>query len=193
MEKNAQYSEYNNRRVEKRSQKLEDAGQFRIMEDMGGRFTRGFKPRFGEVRQVKEIQGATVLDDKGKDHLTKFVLPVSETTNDAGPRRIEQRGSALTDATRRQRLQPYATELIKFLRREGKSVTTATASKHLREQPGFTAAMANVPSFGAFIRLFDSLQLVTGSATGGASKVRLTNDAPRRRMRAKQPDPDMQV
>ena len=163
------------------------------MEDMGGKFTRGFKPKFGQVHQVKEVQGATVVDDKGKDNLTKFVLPVSDTTNDAGPRKIEQRGSALTDATRRQRLQHYANESVKFLRCEGKAVTAATASKHLREQPGFTAAMANVPSFGAFIRLFDTLKLVTGSATGGASKVRLTSEAPRRRMRAKQPDPDRQV
>ena len=82
---------------------------------------------------------------------------------------------------------------MNFLRRQGRPVTTATASKHLREQPGLGAAMGNVPSFGAFIRLFDSLQLVTGSGTGGASKVRLTNEAPRRRMRAKQPDPDRQV
>lgn len=105
-DKNAKYSEYNHKRVEKRGQKIQDAGQFRGMADMGGKFTRGFKPRFGEVRQVKEIQGATVVDDKGKNHLTKFVLPVSDTTNDAGPRRIEQRGSQLTDATRRARLQP---------------------------------------------------------------------------------------
>jgi hypothetical protein len=41
--------------------------------------------------------------------------------------------------------------------------------------------------------LFNSLKLVIGSGTGGASKVRLTNDAPRRRMRVKQPDPDRQV
>ena len=192
-DKNARYSEYNHKRVEKRGQKLEDAGQFRGMEDMGGKFTRGFKPRFGEVRQVKEIDGAVVVDDKRKDHLTKFVLPVSDTTNDAGPRRIEQRGSQLTDATRRGRLQPYANELISFLRRKGAAVTAATASKHLREQPGFTAAMGNVPSFGAFIRLFDSLKLVTGSGTGGASKVRLTDEAPRRRLRGKQPDPDRRV
>ncbi len=192
-DKNARYSEYNHRRVEKRGQKIEGAGQFRIMEDMGGKFTRGFKPRFGEVRQVKEIEGAVVVDTKGKDHLTKFVLPVSDTTNDAGPRRIEQRGSQLTDATRRARLQPYANELVNFLRRRGHAVTTATASKHLREQPGFTVAMNNVPSFGAFIRLFDSLKMMTGSGTGGASKVRLANEAPRRRLRGKQADPDRQV
>ena len=186
--KNARYSDFNHQRVEKRAAKIEDTGQFRIMEDMGGKFTRGFKPKFGEVRQVKEIQGATVVDNKDKDHLTKFVLPVSDTTNDAGPRKIEQRGSQLTDATRRERLRPYANELVNFLRRQGKAVTTATASKHLREQAGFTTAMNNVPSFGAFIRLFDSLKLVTGSGTGGASKVRLTNEAPRRRLRGKQPD-----
>ena len=125
--------------------------------------------------------------------MTKFELPVSDTTNDAGPRKIEQRGSQLTDATRRERLQPYANELISFLRRKGAAVTTATASKHLREQQGFTAAMGNVPSFSAFIRLFDSLKLVTSSGTGGASKVRLTNEAPRRRLRGKQPAPDRQV
>ena len=142
---------------------------------------------------MKEVQGATVVDDKGKDHLTKFVLPVSDTTNDAGPRRIEQRGSQLTDATRRARPQPYATELVNYLRRKGAAVTAATASKYLREQPGFTAAMGNVPSFGAFIRLFASLKLVTGSGIGGANKVRLTNEAPRRRLRTKQPDPDRQV
>lgn len=96
-DKNARYADYNQRRIEKRWQKIENAGQFRIMEDMGGKFTRGFKPRFGEVRQVKEMQGAVVVDNKDKDHLTKFVLPVEDTTNDAGPRRIEQRGSALTE------------------------------------------------------------------------------------------------
>ena len=192
-EKNARYGDYNHQRVEKRGQKLEETGQFRGMEDMGGKFTRGFKLKFGQVRQVREVQGATVVDDKGKDHLTKCVLPVSDTTNDAGPRKIEQRGSQLTDATRRERLQPYANELVNFLRRQGKAVTTATASKHLREQAGFTAAMGNVPSFSAFIKLFDSLKLVTSAGTGGASKVRLANEAPRRRMRVKQPDPDRRV
>ena len=42
-EKNARYGDYNHQRVEKRGQKLEETGQFRGMEDMGGKFTRGFK------------------------------------------------------------------------------------------------------------------------------------------------------
>lgn len=190
--KNAAFSEHNHTRAEKRKDKLEDVGQFRIMEDAGGNFTRGFKPRFGEVREVDVVTGSVVKDTKGGEHLTKFVLPVREVTNDAGPRRIELRGSALTNATRRTRLQPFANKLITFLRNKGGSVTTATASKHLREQRGFTTAMNNVPSFGAFIRLFDSLQLVTGASTGGASKVRLTNLS-RRRIRGKQSDPERRV
>ena len=75
-DKNARYADYNHQRIEKRARTLEDAGQFRGMEDMGGKFTRGFKPRYGEVRQVKEVQGATVVDAKGKDHLKKLVLQV---------------------------------------------------------------------------------------------------------------------
>ena len=115
-DKNARYSEYNHRRVEKRASKLEETGQFRGMEDMGRKCSRGFKPRFGEVRQLQEVQDAMVVDDRGKDHLNKFALPVADTTNNAGPRRIEQRGSQLTDATRRARLQPDASELVDFLR-----------------------------------------------------------------------------
>ena len=53
--------------------------------------------------------------------------------------------------------------------------------------------MRDVPSFGAFIKLFDSLELVTSDASGGASKVRLTEEAPprRRRARTKRPDPNI--
>ena len=72
-------------------------------------------------------------------------------------------------------------------------VTSATASKYLRQDPAFAAAMRNVPSFGAFIKLFDSLELVTSDASGGSSKVRLTEEAPprRRRARTKRPDPNI--
>ena len=35
--------------------------------------SRGFKPRFGEVKQVKAVDGAEVLDSADKDYLTKVV------------------------------------------------------------------------------------------------------------------------
>ena len=40
-DKNARYSEQNHTCVDKRAQKLEDAGQFRGMEDMGGSLLEG--------------------------------------------------------------------------------------------------------------------------------------------------------
>ena len=180
-DKNAKYAAFNRQRVEKRARTLEATGQFRPMEDTGGKFTRGFRPRYGEVKQVKEIQGAEVVDGRDRGYLTKFVQPVTETTEDAGPVRIEQRGSELIDRTRRERLKPFADELIRFLKTKNGEVTTATASKHLRQNHAFQIAMRNLPSFGAFVRLFDAFELVTSNTSGGTSKVRLTDRAPRRR------------
>ena len=115
-EKHAKYAAFNRKRVDQRARALEEAGNFRAMEDRGGKFTRGFKPRFGEVKQVKELQDAEVVDLAGKDYLTKFVQPIAESTEDAGPVRIEQRGSELIDSTRRSCLQSFADELIRFVR-----------------------------------------------------------------------------
>ena len=153
---------------------LERAGKFRpIVIDKGGPTSRGVKPRYGEIKTVKEIQGADVIDQNNKVYSTKFVLPVSETTEDAGPTRIERGGSELVDRTRRERLRPYADELIRFLRRRGGSVTAAVAAKHLRQNPLFQVAMRSLPNFGTCIRLFDEFELVTASDHGGASVVRL--------------------
>ena len=105
--------------------------------------------------------------------------------------RIEQQGSALIDNTRRERLQPFADELIRFLRTKNGEVTSAAASKHLRQNPAFAAAMRNVPSFGAFIRLFDAFELVTSETSGGSSKVRLTEEAPPRLRRLRRIDPQI--
>ena len=189
--KNAEYAALNQDRINKRALSLEETKQFRPEQDRGGKFNRGFKPTFGEVKRVKEVRGANVVDEGGKDYLTKLVKPVAESTEDAGPVRIEQRGSALIDNTRRERLQPFADELVRFLRGKDGGVTTAVASKHLRQNQAFQIAMRNLPSFGAFVRLFDEFELVTSETSGGTSKVQLTERAPprRRRIRTKRPDP----
>ena len=44
-EKNAEYTQFNKERMEKRAAKLEGVGQFRAMTNRGGAFARGFKPR----------------------------------------------------------------------------------------------------------------------------------------------------
>ena len=129
-----------------------------------------------------------MIDENNKVYSTKFALPVTETTEDAGPVRIEQPGSELVDRTRRERLQQYANELVRFLRSKGGTATTAAASKHLRRNVLFQVAMRNLPNFGAFIRLFDEFELITDEA-GGASVVKLKDMAPRRRARSKRPDP----
>ena len=96
-DKNAEYAQFNKERVEKRAATLEEIGQFRAMTSRGGAFTRGFKPRYeGALRQVGEVKGPRVADESGNSFLTKFVLPVREATDDAGPVIIEQRGSIQT-------------------------------------------------------------------------------------------------
>ena len=115
--KNAEYASRNQDRIKKRAVALEEAKQFRPEQDRGEKINRrGFKPTFGQVKQVKEVLGPNVVDADGRDYLTKLVKPVRETTDDAGPVRIEQRGNALIDNTRRERLQPFADELVRFIK-----------------------------------------------------------------------------
>ena len=59
--------------------------------------------------------------------------------------RVEQQGSRLIDDTRRERLQPFADELVRFLRTKNGQVTSATTSTHLRQYPAFATAMRNIP------------------------------------------------
>ena len=70
-------------------------------------------------------------------------------------------------------------------------MTSAAASNYLRQDPAFAAAMRNVPTFGAFIRLFDAFELVTSETSGGSSKVRLTEEAPPRLRRLRRIDPQI--
>ena len=116
--KNAQYAGFNQARIKKRAKALEEAGQFRPEEPnkQGIRARRGFKPTFGNLKTVKEVQNAEVLDQAGKNYLTKLVKPIAESTNDTGPMRIEQQGSTLTDNARRERLQVFADKLVRFLK-----------------------------------------------------------------------------
>ena len=101
---------------ERRASKLEEAGGFRAMETTGGKFTRGFKPRFeATVRQVGTVDGNEVTDESGNQFLTRFVQPVKGATADTGPVRIEQKGSAQTRARQTRILQPFAEGLKRYL------------------------------------------------------------------------------
>ena len=124
--KNQEFTQHNQKNSEKRAAKLEEAGGFRAMESTGGKFTRGFKPRFeATVRQVGTVDRNEVTDEAGTQCLTRFVQPVREATADVGPVRIEQRGSAQTRAKPTRILQPFADGLKRAL--DGRPVTAVRA------------------------------------------------------------------
>ena len=86
-------------------------------------------------------------------------------------------------------MQPFANSLTGKLQ-ERNDISTADASNFLRTQPRFHEAIRKVSTFGEFIRLFPEVfTLVLGGATGGASRVRLTQT--RRRITGKQPNPNL--
>ena len=125
--------------MEKRAAKLEEIGQFRAMTSRGGAFTRGFKPRYeGALRQVGEVKGPRVTDESGNSFLTKFVLPVREATDDAGPVRIEQRGSNQTKEKQIRILKPFADGLARVLEM-GRPVTATRALTLLQGVRGAVA------------------------------------------------------
>ena len=74
------------------SRVLEETGQFRPEQDRCGTYL-SFKPTFGELKQVKQVQGAEVVDEKGRTQLTQLVKPVVEATEDADPVLVEIRMS----------------------------------------------------------------------------------------------------
>ena len=109
------------------------------MSSRGGAFTRGFKPRYeGALRQVGEVKGPRVADESGDAFLTKFVLPVREATDDAGPVRIEQRGSTQTREKQIRILKPFADGLARVLEM-GRPVTAMRALGLLQSVRGAAA------------------------------------------------------
>ena len=78
--KNAPFDVYNRDRFEKRGRALEKAGQFRaaISDD-----NRGFRPRFGQLRQVADARRTEMVDQDGRIFSSKLTLPVESATEDA--------------------------------------------------------------------------------------------------------------
>ena len=130
---------------EKRAEKIKEAGEFRAIKSTGGKFTRGFKPRFeANVRQVGSIDGNEVSDTSGNRFLTRFVQPVEAKTADAGPVRIEQSGSVQTKQKQIKILQPYADGLKLHLDIMGKvpGPRVLAILKEMRGQAAFKSAIA---------------------------------------------------
>ena len=114
--KNQEFEEINKAAREKRGQALETAGQFRVMMDTGRRFVRGFKPRWSDrVYRISRLDGAFVYDENGKEHLTKFVQPVTGNPETLQPRRIEQGGSVQTAGFQRTILEDLASQARRWI------------------------------------------------------------------------------
>ena len=160
--KNQSFTEHNRKMAKRRAAKLGDAGGFRAMESTGGKFTRGFKPRFeATVRQVRTLDGVEVADESGNAFSTRFVQPVTEATADAGPVRMEQRGSVQTRARQVRILQPFADKLKRSLEGLG-AVTGARVADLLRGNASFRVAVAEArlnkkSLIKAFVSLFPDL------------------------------------
>ena len=171
--------------------KLSSEGAFRTLVP-GSQFKRRDQPRYSnEVHRVSSHVGNKVVDENNNAHLSKLVLAVPATSESTTTMDFARGGSARIEAAKTQSLQPFADMLAARLRELGRNTTTADAAKFLRSKQGFSEALRNVTSFGAFVRLFPQLKIIT-SAAGGVSRVRLTEPPQqRRRMRHKQPDPNI--
>ena len=86
------------------------------------------------MRQVGTVDRNEVTDEAGNSFLTRFVQPVRAATADAGPVRIEQRGSAQTKAKHIRTLQPFADGLKRAL--DGRPATAMRALTLLQSVKG---------------------------------------------------------
>ena len=169
--------------------KLTEQGAFRTLVP-NSQFKRRDQPRYdNKVHNVASQIGNVTKDSDGNFYLSKLLLAVPAQSRTVETMQFARGGSARVQTAKRQALQPFANALIGKLQ-ERNNISTADASKFLRTQPGFNEAIRRVTTFGEFIRLFPEVfTLVLGGATGGASRVRLTQT--RRRITGKQPNPNL--
>ena len=115
--------------IEKRKDKLEKTGTFRVfLPKTGGLRQRADKAKYNE--KVHEIDSFTapgiVKDSEGKEFLTKLVQPVvSDSTSLAPEREYEKKGSAQKDEIRRTALKPYVQRILPIVK-HGTSLGTLT-------------------------------------------------------------------
>ena len=132
-------------------------------------------------------------DETGDAYPGKLLLPVPAQSRTVQTMQFARGGSSRVRSAKIQALQPYANALVAKLQ-ERNNISTADASKFLRTQPGFDVAFRKVSTFGEFVRLFpEVLTLLVDGASGGASRVRLAQEATRRRIVGKQPNPNSRL
>ena len=173
-QKNAEAFETNHDKAEKRMEAVREAGAFREVKKQET-FTRGFKPRLGEVRQVREVKASQVVDTEGKRVPVNAAKPVPTDTEETEAPSFQGRG--LRDDRLAEDLREFAKDLYAALDRE-MAVTSAARLM----SPEFRRAKPSTLLFWQFLRLYPNFFKVTGEGTG--KRVRRI----RKRLLGKQPD-----
>ena len=155
---NAGKLKHNQVLLEKRKNKLEGEGGFRVPVGGPKAFHRGFKQAYsGEVFEIQKIEGSTAVGKNGKRIDVKRAMPVHRASGYA------EAGFALGDEriqTKKDKLvEPLMLELYQWLS-PGERVSLSSAAAHLKEQLGAAKYREIMKSVGfqhlvQAVRLFD--------------------------------------
>ena len=179
-EKNEGFYELNREHIERRREKLLEAGKYRTLLNRD-KFHRGWMPNWSDtVRDVADVVFDTVRDPRGQASLTKQVLPVSASTEVGPATQIERRGNTEVRNRARTLLRRFADGL--YFNNHGKRMTLAQAAGYLNEQAGFkgaiTLARVNQKSpIGNFLKLFPEYFEIDGNYLKVKPRHRLTKSA----------------
>lgn len=156
--KNREFVAHNAEQVEERENKLREAGHFRVLISQPTPFVRGHKPRWSEkVHTVDTVTFDKVTDTEGNTFKTKFVLPVADRTDDAGPRRMERGGSEQTDLRRMRILNSFADRVYEHFG-AGRTVSASRIGQFLQtlnfRQSALEARLNMKSPVVSFLKLF---------------------------------------
>ena len=140
-EKNKEYIARNRALVNTREENLLQAGHFRILKNRPANFSRGWQSKWSEeVYEVDTVNFDTVTDTQGKVYKTKLTLPVRSYTESGGPRRIERGGSVQTQNKIRDKLGPFAQQVVQHFGTTDVQLTRI--GQYLRKQEGVRLALS---------------------------------------------------
>ena len=161
MKENAEAFEHNHEVAKKKMETVKEEGAFRVQNR--ATFQRGFKPRFGEVKQVASVERSQVKDASGKIYnINEVTAAPRDTVDQEIP---DTRARDARDARLKQDLARYAQELFDKLETP-KSLSAA--ARAMSDQ--FFETKPTHMKFAEFVRLFGDKFVLEGA--GAQMKVR---------------------
>jgi hypothetical protein len=147
MKENAEAFEHNHDTAKKKMDSLREQGAFRVQDR--STFQRSFKPRFGEKKEVANVERTQVTDTSGKTYNVNEVIAIPVATVDNPQQDFS--GRNLRDTRLRTILQRYADELYERLTN---TMSLTSASRSMSDQ--FFETKPTHISFSDFLKLFPS-------------------------------------